>query len=813
MRHRATKKAPQDGKPIYEAHTSRGIPLLFLLAVLIVCALASGIAAVRAMQQPPYLPPAKAGVAAPRQIAEVMHRCIAPGKDKATDWDGVPVIGDGLFLRVAAVDHRRARLSDPFTGQYLRQLTLAERHATQNCPYTVEWFAQIPERTIFFTYDDGPSPIWTRKILPVLEANHVPATFFNIGENVADNPDVFRDVIAHGFTVGNHTLTHLVMANASDETARDQILRTQRIFRAVGSYQTNLFRLPYGGNDLGSVQHNVLGYLVPQQLGLTDVGFNVDPADFAEYGNQDDAHNIPVPRLSGQGVVIVMHDAGGTSRQATVELTRQMIKQAKEKGYRFGDIRKLLPAKGPAVQTLPPSLADNAAYRLIWMQRTVVTQFSEYFLLISTALALLQTLVQSVLALWSDWSWRRTLARRDRDQQYQRRMPRRVSVLIAAFNEGPTIAETVARVFEFAHLCRFAIEVVVINDGSEDNTGTVLDQLVAYYRSQGRVLKVAHIPNGGKGNALNYAIKTPGLIRGAVTVLLDGDTKIDEHTIPKLVRHFADARIGAVTGRIQVINQAHTVWQWLLAAFQQADYNTGIGLARQAQFAYNGVLIMSGACAAIRTDVVRGIGGFPLNTSAEDADLANMLRWQGYRIVVELEAKSYTEVPRTFRALLGQHRRWWQGIYQVIWKHSRLPGHPGQAGVGISMAQAVMSLAMALFAIPIGWAITILALLQGNWAKVLTFLVLFTAIRMFQTVVAMITMRELNKDVLTAVFYRLINDPLSVILAYQTAWAIATGQLTGWNKVPRVGSAVPLVLPVPTEALSEPEGELSPAGS
>jgi cellulose synthase/poly-beta-1,6-N-acetylglucosamine synthase-like glycosyltransferase/peptidoglycan/xylan/chitin deacetylase (PgdA/CDA1 family) len=812
MRHRDLK-APQDGQAIFRASAGRGKPLLVALLVTLMCAVGCGFVTVEAIHRPAYLPPYNTDVAAPRHIAEVMQRCVAPGKTVAKDWDGVPVIGAGEFLRVVAVAHRAATISDPFTHQVWRKLTDPERHATQNCPYAVEWFGQIPERTIAFTYDDGPHAVWTREIMAVLDANHVRATFFNIGENVVANPDVFRDVLAHGHIIGNHTLTHVIMGNVSDDEARDQILQTRRIFRAVGGFQSGLYRQPYAGNDVASVQHNVRGYLVAQQLGLVDAGFNVDPGDFKEYGNQDDANNIPIPKLTGHGTVIVMHDAGGKSREATVGLTREMIKQAKSLGYRFVTLDQLLPATGPVIRYMPPSMADIAAYRVQWGQQTVLTNLSQKYLAAATLMALIQTGIQALLALWVTWSWGRKVKRRERRVAPERRWPRKVSVLVAAFEEELTISGTVAKVLEYAPLCPFAVEVIVVNDGSKDNTRSVLDKLVTFWRDRDQTLRAAHIPNGGKGHALNYGILTPGMITGEVIALIDADTKIDEHTLPLMARHFSNSKVGAVTGRIRVMSQAKNLWQWMLAAFQQNDYNTGIGLARQAQFAINGVLIMSGACAMVRTDIVRAIGGFPLNTLGEDADLANMLRWYGYDIVVELGAKAYTEVPRTFRQLLKQHQRWWFGVYQVIWKHSRLPLQPGQVGVGLSMIQAVLALVTALIAIPLGWGISILAILNGNGGQVLFFLALFIGVRVLQSVIAMVTMREWNKDPFTALFYRFINDPLTVILAYRTLWAIVMGRIVAWNKVPRVGDITPLDLPDLDKALENEERELSAASS
>jgi biofilm PGA synthesis N-glycosyltransferase PgaC len=268
--------------------------------------------------------------------------------------------------------------------------------------------------------------------------------------------------------------------------------------------------------------------------------------------------------------------------------------------------------------------------------------------------------------------------------------------------------------------------------------------------------------------------------------------------------------IGAVAGRIKVLNYGRTPWSWLLTTWQQAEYNLGIGLTRMAQATLDAVMIVPGACSAWRTravtDELPGLGGFPLNTLAEDADLGMVLRWRGYRIVQDLDAVAYTEVPMTWKALKKQQLRWTFGIYQVLYKHSRIMARPTRFG---PLAYLVMPYALAgtlipTIVLPINYLLCAVALATGNWQPVVTALIIFTGLRVMTSVVAMVILREWSWDPVTAVFYRFLNDPLQIYLAVRSMFSVTTGRAVSWGKVPRYGDeTVRLTRQVVREELPE----------
>jgi biofilm PGA synthesis N-glycosyltransferase PgaC len=561
---------------------------------------------------------------------------------------------------------------------------------------------------------------------------------------------------------------------------------------AIGQYQTRLFRQPYGGDDPDSLRRNVMAVLVAQQLGKVTVGATFDPADFKYPAGT----TIPVPELT-KSEAVELHDAGG-DRSAMLGFTIKLIQQGQAKGYRFITVDQLLPG---STISHDQTVSDTVGYALLWLQGSFLVQLASKLFWWCTAVTAGLTAGTVFLALVGNWRQCR---------RYQRQTPWHpdlVTVLIAAYNEEKVIERTIRRIFQWDY--PFALQVVVVNDGSPDATGAILDRLALEYARGRQQLLVVHQPNSGKGAALNNPLHHR-LIKGSVTVTIDADTLIDRHTIPNLVRHFEDPMIGAVAGRIKVLNYGRTPWSWLLTTWQQAEYNLGIGLTRMAQATLDAVMIVPGACSAWRTravtDELPGLGGFPLNTLAEDADLGMVLRWRGYRIVQDLDAVAYTEVPMTWKALKKQQLRWTFGIYQVLYKHSRIMARPTRFG---PLAYLVMPYALAgtlipTIVLPINYLLCAVALATGNWQPVVTALIIFTGLRVMTSVVAMVILREWSWDPVTAVFYRFLNDPLQIYLAVRSMFSVTTGRAVSWGKVPRYGDeTVRLTRQVVREELPE----------
>jgi cellulose synthase/poly-beta-1,6-N-acetylglucosamine synthase-like glycosyltransferase len=170
-------------------------------------------------------------------------------------------------------------------------------------------------------------------------------------------------------------------------------------------------------------------------------------------------------------------------------------------------------------------------------------------------------------------------------------------------------------------------------------------------------------PNAGKAEALNFALHQTD---EEIYVGIDADTIIAPDAIGRLVKHFADPKVGAVAGNAKVGNRVNLWTRW-----QALEYITSQNFDRRALDLFDVVTVVPGAIGAWRTEPVKIGGGYHANTVAEDADLTMNLLEQGYKVVYEDNALAFTEAPINARGLMKQRFRWSFGILQAVFKHRR----------------------------------------------------------------------------------------------------------------------------------------------
>src|SRR5205807_5357142 len=183
---------------------------------------------------------------------------------------------------------------------------------------------------------------------------------------------------------------------------------------------------------------------------------------------------------------------------------------------------------------------------------------------------------------------------------------------------------------------------------SSDQTVTVTREAFAEALRAGRLLVITK-HNAGKAEALNS-----GLTQVAEEIFagIDADTVIAPAAIARLVTHFRDARVGAVAGNTKVGNRVNLWTRW-----QALEYITSQNFERRALDALGAVTVVPGALGAWRTEAVRQVGGFHVNTVAEDADLTMSILRSGLRVIYEDRALAYTEAPVSARGLMRQRFR------------------------------------------------------------------------------------------------------------------------------------------------------------
>lgn len=186
-------------------------------------------------------------------------------------------------------------------------------------------------RTVAFTFDDGPNPVDTPRLLKVLRKHHVKATFCLWGDFVEQHPEIVRAIVAHGHVLCNHTMHHEDLATWTPEQIEADLRQTSAAIRRAVPWAPPIryFRAPYG--SWGQSPE------VAAKLGMTPLGWRLTIADWEPPGT-----DVLVQRLREgitEGAVVLLHD-GPNDRGQTVDAVDRIIPELRAKGWRFD-----LPAK------------------------------------------------------------------------------------------------------------------------------------------------------------------------------------------------------------------------------------------------------------------------------------------------------------------------------------------------------------------------------------------------------------------------------------------------------------------------------------
>jgi biofilm PGA synthesis N-glycosyltransferase PgaC len=271
----------------------------------------------------------------------------------------------------------------------------------------------------------------------------------------------------------------------------------------------------------------------------------------------------------------------------------------------------------------------------------------------------------------------------ERDDPPFNQPPRRpdtppVSVLIPCFNEGPHAEETMRHALALDYP---EFEVIAINDGSRDDTGAILDSMVAGNPR----LRVVHLArNQGKALALRAGAL---LARHEILICIDGDALLDPHSAHWLVRHIAEnPDVAAVTGNPRIRNRST-----LLGRVQVGEFSSIVGMIKRAQRMFGALFTVSGVITAFRRSAVHEVGYWSPDMLTEDIDITWKLQRAGWEVLFEPRALVWILMPETLRGLWKQRLRWATGGAQVLRKNVGAILHPRQNHLWPLLLEALLS--------------------------------------------------------------------------------------------------------------------------
>jgi cellulose synthase/poly-beta-1,6-N-acetylglucosamine synthase-like glycosyltransferase/peptidoglycan/xylan/chitin deacetylase (PgdA/CDA1 family) len=642
----------------------------------------------------------------------------------------------------------------------------------------------VPHK-VALTFDDGPDPNWTPKILDVLKQKQAPATFFVIGESANQYESVVKRAYADGNEIGNHTFTHPEFDIISKPELQIQLNLTELLLESSLGVKTLIFRPPYGIDHQPETASEVQMLPVAQSMGYIIIGARVDPHDWGEpNGGPPPPTATIVQRVltdaaKNKGNIILLHDGGG-NRSHTLEALPQIIDGLRAKGYEFVSVPELL---GQTRAQLMPPLSrrewlevrgDAFIFEMFrWLRSGIA-----FIFIVGICLVSARALIIGLLALAEK------LRAAPAEHADYRPM---VSVLIPAYNEESVIVETVRAALSSQYA---KLEVLVVDDGSQDRTAELVRQ------GFGRDPRVRLLtqPNHGKPSALNHGLSEA---TGEIIVSIDADTIVDAEAVPRMVRHFADPKVGAVAGNVKVINRQRWITRW-----QALEYITSQNLEKRAFDLLNCIPVVPGAVGAWRADLLRHHGGFSGDTVAEDTDLTLLIRRHGWKIVYDEDAIGRTEVPETVDALVRQRFRWTFGTLQAVWKHRDVTCNPRYGTLGwitipnIFLFQIVLPLVSPvidlLFLLSLAlWGLGQLriARLPQLWTlqdveRSLIFFALFMLIDLFTCVVAFSLERHEDWTLLAPlVIQRFYYRQMMYVVLFRALKEAVQGRPVGWRGV------------------------------
>jgi cellulose synthase/poly-beta-1,6-N-acetylglucosamine synthase-like glycosyltransferase/peptidoglycan/xylan/chitin deacetylase (PgdA/CDA1 family)/spore germination protein YaaH len=637
--------------------------------------------------------------------------------------------------------------------------------------YVIRKYGYAPKKVVL-TFDDGPDAEFTPRILDILKREKVPAAFFVVGSMAEKNIQILRREYNEGYEIGNHTFFHPDISAVSIQRVHLELNATRKLIESVTGRSTILFRPPFNADAEPQTLAEVIPVAESRKQSYINIGESIDPWDW-QPGVTADSIVARAIRQKDLGSMILLHDAGGETREETVKALPEIIHYFKSHGYEFTTIAAVL---GKTKDDLMPPIKDDANSGVLgWLYDLLIqgyfygNWFLFYLFLSAIFLAIGRVLLIAVLAIRQFIENRRSFPSRETPAH----LPP-VSIIVPGYNEEVTAIKTIQSLLKTAY---DDFEIIFIDDGSKDKTYELVNSA---YGNHPRV-KVLTKANGGKASALNFGISHA---QYEFVVCIDADTQLKEDAIYHLMTYFTDEEIGAVAGTVKVGNENNMVTRW-----QSIEYITSQNMDRRAFDLINSITVVPGAIGAFRKAAIYRAGGFTYDTLAEDCDLTMRILKLGYIVKNCAEAIAYTEAPETLNSLLKQRFRWSFGVIQSFWKNrdalfNKKYRYFGMVGMPNIL---IFQILLPLFS-PLADLMMIIGLFGDKPGKILTYYIIFVLIDFVVAIIAFWMEKEDYKKLVYIIPQRFIWRQLMYYVLFKSIRKALKGELSGWGVLKRTGN-------------------------
>ncbi|CAM5388904.1 glycosyltransferase [Streptomyces griseorubiginosus] len=646
---------------------------------------------------------------------------------------------------------------------------------------------KIPDHRIVLTFDDGPDPTWTPKVLDVLKKHHAHAVFFVTGTMSSRYPDLVRRMVDEGHEVGLHTFNHPDLSFQSKKRIDWELSQNQLALAGAAGIRTSLFRPPYSSfaDAMDDRSWPVTQYIGTR--GYITVVNNTDSEDWQKPGVRKIISNATPKK--GKGAIVLMHDSGG-DRHQTVQALDRFLPDMAARGYRFDNLTEALDAPSAHTAVTGPELWKGKAWIFLVQASEQITD------VLVVGLAIIGSLVIGRFVLMLLLSGIHARRVRRKDFRWGEPVVQPVSVLVPAYNEAKCIENTVRSLMASEH----PIEVLVIDDGSSDGTARIVEAMDLPN------VRVVRQLNAGKPAALNRGLANA---RHDIIVMMDGDTVFEPSTVRELVQPFGDPRVGAVAGNAKVGNRDS-----LIGAWQHIEYVMGFNLDRRMYDILRCMPTIPGAVGAFRRSALERGGGMSDDTLAEDTDITMAMHRDGWRVVYAEKARAWTEAPESVQQLWSQRYRWSYGTMQAIWKHRRALVERGPSGrfgrVGLPLVSLFMVVAPLLA--PLIDVFLLYGVVFGPTQKTVVAWLGVLAIQVVCAAYAFRLDRERMSHLISLPLQQILYRQLMYVVLLQSWITALTGGRLRWQKLRRTGVVEAPGGPVPSPRKSSESDERRPVG-